>query len=118
MNFDFKALTVNTVVFCTVIPYSLLDANISEEPAATIAMVEEIERFCTVRPSCCIVLGCFNKEDGKVGHIVAGSQHGEHFYLKRREIFSLLHRACCRVTQLLHHLLHIYKIYKIYTLKH
>jgi len=33
-------------------------------------------------------------------------------------IFLLLHRACCRVTQLLHQPLHIYKIYKIYTLKH
>jgi len=32
--------------------------------------------------------------------------------------FSLLRRACCRVTQLLRQLLHIYKIYKIYTLKH
>jgi len=32
-------------------------------------------------------------------------------------LFSLLHRACCRVTQLLHQPLHIYKIYKIYTLK-
>jgi len=27
-------------------------------------------------------------------------------------LFSLLHRACCRVTQLLHQPLHIYKIYK------
>jgi len=33
-------------------------------------------------------------------------------------LFSLLHRACCRVTQLLHQPLYIYKIYKIYTLKH
>jgi len=33
-------------------------------------------------------------------------------------LFLLLHRACCRVTQLLHQPLHIYKIYKIYTLKH
>ena len=36
-------------------------------------------------------------------------------------VFLLLHRACCRVTQLLHQPLHIYKIYKIYkiyTLKH
>jgi len=32
-------------------------------------------------------------------------------------LFSLLHRACCRVTQLLYQLMHIYKIYKIYTLK-
>jgi len=32
-------------------------------------------------------------------------------------LFSLLRRACCRVTQLLHQPLHIYKIYKIYTLK-
>ena len=32
--------------------------------------------------------------------------------------FLLLHRACCRVTQLLHQPLHIYRIYKIYTLKH
>jgi len=32
-------------------------------------------------------------------------------------LFSLLHRACCRVTQLLHQPLRIYKIYKIYTLK-
>jgi len=29
--------------------------------------------------------------------------------------FSLLHRACCRVTQLLYQLMHLYKIY---TLKH
>jgi hypothetical protein len=28
------------------------------------------------------------------------------------QLFSLLHRACCRVTQLLHQPLHIYKIYK------
>ena len=33
-------------------------------------------------------------------------------------IYILLHRACCRVTQLLHQPLHIYKIYEIYTLKH
>jgi len=33
-------------------------------------------------------------------------------------LFLLLHRACCRVTQLLHQPLHIYKIYKMYTLKH
>jgi len=32
-------------------------------------------------------------------------------------LFSLLHRACCRVTQLLYQLLHIYEIYKTYTLK-
>jgi len=34
-----------------------------------------------------------------------------------QQIF-LIHRSCCRVTQLLHQPLHIYKIYKIYTLKH
>jgi len=28
-------------------------------------------------------------------------------------LFSLLHRACCRVTQLLYQLLHIYKVYKM-----
>ena len=33
------------------------------------------------------------------------------------ELFLLLHRACCRVTQLLYQTLHINKIYKIYTLK-
>jgi len=33
-------------------------------------------------------------------------------------IFLLLHRACCRVTQLLHQPLHIYKIYKICILKY
>ena len=33
-------------------------------------------------------------------------------------LFLLLHRACCRVTQLLHQRLDIYKIFKIYTLKH
>ena len=32
-------------------------------------------------------------------------------------LFSLLHRACCRVTQLLHQPLHIYKIYKILHIK-
>jgi len=32
-------------------------------------------------------------------------------------IFSLLHRACCRVTQLLHQPMHIYKIYKILHIK-
>jgi len=32
-------------------------------------------------------------------------------------LFSLLHRACCRVTQLLHQPLHIYKIYKIVHIK-
>jgi len=37
---------------------------------------------------------------------------------KLQYIFSLLHRACCQVTQLLYQPLHIYKIYKIYTLKH
>jgi len=31
------------------------------------------------------------------------------------KLFSLLHRACCRVTQLLYQLMHLYKIY---TLKH
>jgi len=30
---------------------------------------------------------------------------------------SLLHRACCRVTQLLHQPLHIYKIYTSKTLR-
>ena len=34
------------------------------------------------------------------------------------DFFLLLHRACCRFTQLLHQPLYIYKIYKIYTLKH
>ena len=32
-------------------------------------------------------------------------------------LFSLSHRACCRVTQLLHQPLHIYKIYKILHIK-
>ena len=32
-------------------------------------------------------------------------------------LFSSLHRACCRVTQLIHQLMHLYKIYNIYTLK-
>ena len=81
--FDVKALRVTIVVFCSVIPYSLLDANISEEPAATIVTVEEIEHFCSVCPSCCIVLGRLNHEDRMVGHIVAGSQNEEHFCLKR-----------------------------------
>jgi len=35
-----------------------------------------------------------------------------------RKVYSLLHRACCWVNQLLYQLLHIYKIYKIYTLKY
>jgi len=29
-------------------------------------------------------------------------------------LFLLLHRACCRVTQLLHQPMHIYKFYKFY----
>jgi len=33
-------------------------------------------------------------------------------------LFSLFHRACCWVTQLLHQPLHIHNIYKMYTLKH
>jgi len=33
-------------------------------------------------------------------------------------LFSLLHLACCQVTQLLYQPLHIYKIYKINPLKH
>ena len=33
-------------------------------------------------------------------------------------LFPLLHRACCRFTQLLHQPLHMYRIYNIYTLKH
>jgi len=41
-----------------------------------------------------------------------------HWVLNINALFSLLHRACCRVTQLLYQLLHIYKIYKMYTLKH
>ena len=32
-------------------------------------------------------------------------------------LFSLLHRACCRVTRLLHQPLHIHKIYKILHIK-
>ena len=32
-------------------------------------------------------------------------------------LFSLLHRACCRVTQSLHQRLHIYNIYKILHIK-
>ena len=32
-------------------------------------------------------------------------------------MFLLLHRACCRVTQLLHQQLHIYKMYKILHIK-
>jgi len=39
-------------------------------------------------------------------------------HLSLHFLFLLLHRACCRVNQLLHQPLHIYKIYKIYTLKH
>jgi len=39
-------------------------------------------------------------------------------YVDEFFLFLLLHRACYRVTQLLHQPLHIYKIYKIYTLKH
>jgi len=70
------------VVFCSVIPYSLVDANILQESAATIVMVEEIEHFCSVCPSCCIVLGRSNHEDKMVGHILAGSQN-EHFCVKR-----------------------------------
>jgi len=35
----------------------------------------------------------------------------------RAEKVSLLHRACCRVTQLLHQPLHILKIYKILHIK-
>jgi len=35
--------------------------------------------------------------------------------IKQDRQFSLLYRACCRVTQLLYQPLHIYKIY---TLKH
>jgi len=31
-----------------------------------------------------------------------------------KKLFSLLHRACCRVTQLLYQLLHIYKIYNFF----
>lgn len=53
MSFDVKALRVKIVVFCGVIPYILVDANISEEPAATI-MVDEIEHFCTMCLSCYI----------------------------------------------------------------
>jgi len=43
-----------------------------------------------------------------------------HFIHLSLSLYSilLLHRACCRVTQLLHQPLHIYKICKIYTLKH
>ena len=36
-------------------------------------------------------------------------------HLKVGVLFLLLHRECCRDTQLLHQTLHIYKIYKIFT---
>jgi hypothetical protein len=36
---------------------------------------------------------------------------------KLPSVFSLLHRACCRVTQLLYQPMHIYKIYKTLHIK-
>ena len=38
-----------------------------------------------------------------------------HDHKQPTHLFTLSHRACCRVTQLLYQLMHIYKIY---TLKH
>ena len=46
------------MVFCNVISYSLVDVNISQESAGIIVMVEELEHFCSMCPSCYIVLGC------------------------------------------------------------
>ena len=57
-SFDFKALRAKTMVFCSVIPCGVVDANVSQEPAATIVMVEENEQFYTICPSCYTVLGC------------------------------------------------------------
>jgi len=57
VSFDIKALRLKIVVFCSVIPYSLVDANISQKPAATTVMVQEIEHFYCTCPSCYIVLG-------------------------------------------------------------
>jgi len=42
--------------------------------------------------------------------LVRGEEH-------RNAVFSLSHRACCRVTQSLHQPLHIHKIYKILHIK-
>jgi hypothetical protein len=58
VSFDAKALKFKTVVLCNVISYSLVAVSISQEPAAIIVMVEEIEHFCVMCPSCYIVLGC------------------------------------------------------------
>ena len=58
MSFEVKALRVKIVVFCNVISYSLVGVNISQEPAVTIVMVEEIELIFSMCPSCYIVLGC------------------------------------------------------------
>jgi len=46
---------------------------------------------------------------GESGHVRVCFEHNIEDFL-----FLLLHRACCRVTQLLHRQLHIYKIYKFY----
>lgn len=86
VSFDVRELRVKIVVFCSVMPYSLVDASISQEPAASIAMVEETEHLCSTCRSCYMVLGCLNHEDKKAGHTVAGSQHGECLCLKRCEI--------------------------------
>jgi len=43
------------------------------------------------------------------------SEHNPNTAIK---LFSLLHRACCQVTQLLHQPLHIYKILHIKTPRH
>jgi hypothetical protein len=88
VSFDVKALRVKVVVFCSVIPYSLVDASISQEPASSIVMVEETEHLCSMykHRSCYMVLGCLNYEDKKVALIVGGSQRGEYCCLKRCDI--------------------------------
>ena len=85
VSFGVKALSVKIVDLCGVIPCSLVDANISEEPAATVVKIEESEYFYTLCTLCFIVLGCLNHEDN-VAHILATGQHMQHFCLKHCEI--------------------------------
>jgi len=57
---------------------------------------------------------CSLKRNALISELIRMNETKQTVFL----LISLLHRACCRVTQLLHQVLHMYKIYKIYTLKY
>ena len=89
----------------TLAPFSLaVPSSISLIICANCSMFYVSKRQAILSMGSLLILFFYRKEDFPRKYSV--------------NIFSLLYRECCRVTQLLHQPLHIYKVYKIYTLKH